>query len=72
MRVLICGNFGHPVNVDGQSIKTRTLTDAFTRVLGNEAVMTVDTASVYRQPLSFYLKARRAFAKCSHVVVLRA
>jgi glycosyltransferase involved in cell wall biosynthesis len=71
MRVLICGNYGRPSTyVNGQTLKTRTLTDALVRVLGEDAVDVLDTTSILREPLAFYSTARKHIKQCTHVLIL--
>jgi glycosyltransferase involved in cell wall biosynthesis len=71
MQVLICGNYGRDFQtIDGQTIKTRTLKDAVAAVLGESTVSTLDTSTVFRNPLSFYRSARKRFAKSTHVIFL--
>jgi glycosyltransferase involved in cell wall biosynthesis len=71
MRVLICGNYGKGAEeVDGQAIKTRTLKNALVTALGEQAVTTLDTSSVFCKPYSFYVTAQAQLAHCTHVIVL--
>lgn len=71
MQVLICGNYGYATNsINGQTIKTRVLRDALVGALGDAMVSVLDTASVLRNPFSFYSAAKRRFAQCTHVIIL--
>jgi glycosyltransferase involved in cell wall biosynthesis len=70
-KVLVCGNFGRGDDaVDGQSIKTRVLTNALAAAGGDEAVLTLNTADVFTAPVWFYRSARAQFAQCTHVLIL--
>jgi glycosyltransferase involved in cell wall biosynthesis len=68
-KVLVCGNYGIGI-ADGQSIKTRTLKDALVKAYGPDAVTILDTSSVFRHPLAFYLSAKRQFAQSTSVIIL--
>lgn len=69
--VFICGHFGFRANkIDGQTIKTRVLKDAFVNKLGEFNVRFVDTANFLRSPIQFFYEARKAFKECCQVVML--
>lgn len=71
MRILVCGNYGRRVDpVNGQTIKTRVLTDFLQSRFGRDAVSELDTSFVFHRPWSFYRKARAQFSQCSHAILL--
>jgi len=71
MKLLVCGHFGHGMSgLNGQTIKTRVLTQGLQSAVGDGAVDTLDTSKLHKRPLSFYAAARRKFAHASQVILL--
>ena len=68
-RILICGNYGRQT-LNGQTLKTRILRDAFAASLGNRAVRALDTSSAIRKPISFYRTVKREYAEATQIVML--
>jgi glycosyltransferase involved in cell wall biosynthesis len=69
--VFICGNYGYRTGqIDGQTVKTRVLREAFADALGEENAMTLDTSYLTANPLRFANAARRGIKECSQIVML--
>ena len=69
--VTVCGHYGYQTNqIDGQTIKTRVLKDAFVDFLGEANVQVVDSTMFSRHPVRFFFEARKGFKECSLVVML--
>jgi len=69
--VLVCGHYGYRTNlINGQTIKTRVLKEAFAEALGEANVRAVDSSFFSRSPARFLLEARKGFKECSQVVIL--
>lgn len=71
--ISIIGNFGSPGNsFDGQTVKTRIVTEELRRVLGAAAVTTFNTVGGIRTLLKAPLMAWRALRQGTDVVILPA
>ena len=69
--VFICGNYGYRTGqIDGQTVKTRVLREAFAETLGDDHATVLDTSYLTVNPLRFVKEARRGIRECSHVVML--
>lgn len=67
----VCGNYGYRTNqIDGQTIKTRVLREAFAEALGDQNVIELDNSRILTCPLQFLLKARCGIKNCSLSVIL--
>lgn len=67
----MCGNYGFQTNqINGQSIKTRVLTDALVEILGVTNVRVLDSAFLLKSPIRFFLEARNGFKECSQVIMM--
>jgi glycosyltransferase involved in cell wall biosynthesis len=56
--------------MNGQTIKTRMLSESLVRVLGSSAVEVLDTSSALRNPVRFYWRARQRFADATQIIVV--
>lgn len=71
LSVVVCGNYGHRTNqIDGQTIKTRVLKEAFADAIGEANVRAVDSSTFSRSPIRFLFEARRGFKECDQVFML--
>lgn len=69
--VLVIGNFGYRTGqIDGQTVKTRVLKEAFADFLGEDFVRIADSSWFSRRPIRFFNQTRNAFKDCNHVVML--
>jgi glycosyltransferase involved in cell wall biosynthesis len=69
--VLICGNYGYRTGqIDGQTVKTRVLRQAFAETLGDDHARVLDTSYLTVNPLHFVNEARRGIKECSQIVML--
>ena len=69
--VLVCGHYGYRTNqIDGQTIKTRVLKEAYADILGEANVRAVDSSFFPRSPARFLYETRKGFKECSQVVML--
>lgn len=73
IKISIIGNFGSPGNsFDGQTVKTRIVTEELRRVLGDAAVTTFNTVGGIRTLLKAPLMTWRALRQGTDVVILPA
>jgi glycosyltransferase involved in cell wall biosynthesis len=71
LSVLVCGNYGYRTcQIDGQTIKTRVLKEAFVEAMGEAHVREADSSTVSRFPIRFLCEVRKGFMECSQVVML--
>lgn len=70
-KIFICGNFGYKNNqIDGQTIRTRTIKDAITKKLNSELVLYVDTSYIKLKPISVFIKIYKNFRESSNIIML--
>jgi len=70
-KIFICGNFGYKNNqIDGQTIRTRTIKDAITKKLNSELVLHVDTSYIKLKPISVFIKIYKYFRESSNIIML--
>jgi glycosyltransferase involved in cell wall biosynthesis len=69
--VFVCGNYGYRTDkIDGQTVKTRVLRQAFAEALGDDHARVLDTSYLTVNPIRFAKKARRGIKECSQIVML--
>src|ERR1035437_3839322 len=69
--VFVCGNYGYRTGqIDGQTVKTRVLRQAFAETLGDDHARGLDTSYLTVNPLQFVNEARRGIKECSQIVML--
>lgn len=72
-KVGVCGHFGGKRNLlEGQTVKTKTLTEEIIRYLGVNAVQIVDTYKWTKNPFYFFIKCVKLHKKCKDIVILPA
>lgn len=72
-KVGICGHFGENKNLlNGQTIKTKILTEELKNMLGEKAVITVDTYGWKHSPVKLLIKCYLLIKKCENIVILPA
>ena len=72
-KVGICGHFGiNQKLLNGQTIKTKVLTEELIKALGDKAVCTVDTYGWKKNPVSLFIKCVLLIKKCENIVILPA
>lgn len=72
-KVGICGHFGFGLNLlNGQTIKTKTITDELTETFGESQIMTVDTHGGKKALLAVAYKLFLMFKNCSCVIIMPA
>lgn len=70
-KIFICGNFGYKNNqIDGQTIRTRTIKDTIIAKLNKRVVIYVDTSYIKLRPISVFIKIYRNFRKSSNIIML--
>lgn len=72
-KVGICGHFGlnkHLLN--GQTIKTKTITKELQKILGEEEVSIVDTCKGFKNIFVIFIETFKLFMHCSNVVMFPA
>ncbi len=69
--VFVCGNYGYRTGqIDGQTVKTRVLQQAFAEILGDDHARVLDTSYLAVNLLRFAKEARRGIKECSQSVML--
>jgi glycosyltransferase involved in cell wall biosynthesis len=69
--VFVLGNYGYRTGqVDGQTVKTRVLREAFAEALGKESVRALDSSYLTANPVRFLREARRGIKSCSQTIIL--
>ena len=69
----ICGHFGIGLNLlNGQTIKTKIITNEFKRQLGEEQVNIVDTQGGLKKILRMCIETRGLFHKCENIMIAPA
>jgi len=72
-KVGICGHYGNKQNLlNGQTIKTKVLTDELINILGSKEVDTVDTYRWKHSPFSLFLKCLCLIKNCENILILPA
>lgn len=72
-KVGVCGHFGEGKQLsNGQTVKTRLLTDELKLVFGSEEVKTVDTHSWMKNPFLLILRCFWLMKKCENIIILPA
>ncbi len=72
-RVGICGHYGGNTNsLDGQTVKTKTLTRSITEKLGADEVETVDTYGGISRVFSILFQLWRTNIHCKNIIILPA
>ena len=72
-KILICGHFGYGKNfIDGQTVKTKILTEELKYQLGEEFITTIDTMNLARNPLKFLYKSFILFKNSENIIMLPA
>lgn len=73
MIVGVIGHFGNGCGLlNGQTIKTKTMTDELCRILGDSEVLTVDTHGGRKMPIKAPFQVISALKKCKNVIILPA
>ena len=69
----ICGHYGGgKVFLDGQTVKTKTITAELKKHFGDDEVLTVDTYGGARKIFKHLTQLRRLTAECENVIILPA
>lgn len=72
-KIAVIGNFGGgKPTVDGQTVKTRVLTDMLIKIYGKESILVFDTFGGIKTLFKAPFIALMALAKCRNVVILPA
>ncbi len=72
-QVTVVGHFAFGESyLDGQTVKTKTVTVALRERFGEAAVATIDTHSGFKRCLSLFFELRRALKESRHVLILPA
>lgn len=72
-KIGVCGHFGFKESlVNGQTIKTKSLTEELKMILGSNEVITVDTHKWKRNPFSLFFKCILLSKRCKNVIILPA
>ena len=70
-KIFICGNFGYENNqLDGQTIRTRTINNTVAKQIGLENIVYVDTSYIKLRPLSVFIKIYKNFRESSNIIML--
>ena len=69
-KVLICGHFGYGKDFfDGQTVKTKILTEELKCQLGKEFVTTIDTMNLTKKPLEFLYLSFKMFKNSENIII---
>ena len=72
-RIGICGHYGgNKVFLDGQTIKTKVLTQEVENTLGEECVLKMDTYGGKKKLFSHIIHLIKLFYKCKSIIILPA
>jgi len=72
-KVGVCGHFGGNTNpLDGQTIKTKVLTEELTSILGSAYIQTVDTFGWKKHPFKLLKSCFSLLKNCENVIILPA
>lgn len=72
-KIGICGHFGGGKEFyDGQTVKTKTITEELGRNLGTENIKTVDTYAWKKRPISFFWECFLLSKDCENIIILPA
>jgi glycosyltransferase involved in cell wall biosynthesis len=72
-KIGVCGHFGNNHNLlNGQTVKTKVLTEELERILGKNNVKIVDTYNWKKNPFSLFINCYTLSKKCKNIVVLPA
>lgn len=72
-KVGICGHFGNNKQfLDGQTVKTKILTEELRKALGSDSVLTLDTNNWRSNPFSLFFRCFFLIFKCENVIILPA
>lgn len=72
-KIGICGHFGGKNNFyDGQTVKTKIITEELTNIYGKNDVITVDTYGGIKKTFFHIIKLLRLLAKCDNIIILPA
>lgn len=72
-KIGICGHYGeNQVLLNGQTIKTKTLTEELRITLGSDKVQTVDTHGWRRKPINLLIKCYQLIKDCKNIIILPA
>lgn len=67
----VCGHFGRDKNFyDGQTIKTKTLTNELISLFDQKSVITLDTHNWKKNPILLMFKCCRLIKKCDDIIIL--
>ncbi|MBC7765541.1 MAG: glycosyltransferase family 4 protein [Hyphomonadaceae bacterium] len=70
-KIFICGNFGYKNNqLDGQTIKTRTLKDELVKRALNAQIVYTDTSYIKAKPFQVFKEIYTHFKSCSHLIMM--
>jgi len=69
----ICGHFGNGKNLlNGQTVKTKVVTDELKDLIGKEKIITVDSYDWQRKPISLIISCFRLIKQCNNIIILPA
>jgi glycosyltransferase involved in cell wall biosynthesis len=69
----ICGHFGRGKKLfDGQTVKTKILTEELIKKLGSDNIRIIDTHGWKSNPISFLIKCYQLIKVCKNIIILPA
>lgn len=69
----ICGNYGSVQNPNnGQTVKTRVISDELIKRLGRELIRTVDSSNWRRAPISLLIRCHKLIKECDDIIIMPA
>lgn len=72
-RVGVCGHFGGKMEfLDGQTVKTKTLTDELQNIIGVDNVIYTDTFQWKKRPLKLISECISLCKRCKNIIILPA
>lgn len=72
-KIGICGHFGiNKEFFDGQTVKTRTISDELKNIYGKDRIFIVDTNDWKRKPIKLLFNCYKLFKMCENIFILPA
>lgn len=69
----ICGHFGNGKTLlNGQTVKTKVLTDEIVNQIGQKKILTLDTHNWSKNPIGLLISSLLLIQRCSHIIILPA
>ena len=72
-KLCVVGHFGYGENLlNGQTIKTKIVTEELQKQLGKDEVVTIDTHGGMKALPKIIVELKQAFQECSNIIIMPA